>query len=213
MLYAGGAAGAKGIKGNKGKGPNAPKVDAPDAPRPPSTGGTRKICKRSIMDQTSLLYSNEFRDLPDDLKSLQLPGSFSDFDLSHQVTSSTPELVNSVLSIVLIIKLLISGHPKSKPYAEEICRSAYANLRVEECGLLLMSALQKYDDNSKPELTDPNETFFDGILDSLVFEAKVLTSGSKLGHDLITSICLNVKGTLKKILQIQFQSLKSNSFL
>ena len=38
-------------------------------------------------------------------------------------TNETPALVNSIMGIVMIIKLMISGHPRSKPYYEEICSS------------------------------------------------------------------------------------------
>ena len=41
------------------------------------------------------------------------------------ITNDTPTLVNGILGVVLIMKLMISGHPKGKPFFEEICVSIY----------------------------------------------------------------------------------------
>ena len=49
----------------------------------------------------------------------------------HTITNGTTSLVNSILSIVLIIKLMVSGHPKGKPYLQEICQSIYPNENAE----------------------------------------------------------------------------------
>ena len=49
----------------------------------------------------------------------------------HAITNGTTSLVNGILSIVLIIKLMVSGHPKGKPYLQEICQSIYPNENAE----------------------------------------------------------------------------------
>ena len=49
----------------------------------------------------------------------------------NAVTNGTTSLVNGILSMVLIIKLMVSGHPKGKPYLQEICQSIYPNENAE----------------------------------------------------------------------------------
>ena len=67
---------------------------------------------------------NENIALPQELES-KLPLSFHDIDLSYDITTNTTDLVNSVTGILLLVQLMISGHPKGKPYLDEICSSSY----------------------------------------------------------------------------------------
>ncbi len=61
-----------------------------------------------------------------------------------------------------------------------------------------MQALQKYDqtENEIEALEDESDdkSVIKQILDILVFEAKSLTENFSLSRDLVTSICLNLKG-------------------
>ena len=81
------------------------------------------------MDQP-MLYANGFDDLPFTATNL-LPKSFSSLELNESMLLSTPDLVDSVLGFVLMIKLMISGHPASKPYFQEICRNVYPNRMLD----------------------------------------------------------------------------------
>ena len=68
--------------------------------------------------------------LPKELES-KLPKSFHDIDLTYDVTTNTADLVSSVTGLFLVIQLMISGHPKGRPYLDEICSSVYPTELLE----------------------------------------------------------------------------------
>ena len=77
-----------------------------------------------------MLYAKGFVDLPITATNI-LPKSFSSLEFNDSMLSSTPDLVHSVLGFVLMIKLMISGHPESKPYFQEICHNVYPNRMLD----------------------------------------------------------------------------------
>ena len=105
------------------------------------------------------------------------------------ITNDPVTLVNSVMSIVLIMKLMTSGHPKAKPYFADICYNVYPNSRLDDCQVQLMLSLQRYEQDHD----DPDENSIASILDVLVFEATKMTENSAFSHDLVTSICVFVE--------------------
>ena len=49
------------------------------------------------------------------------------------MTQSTPQLVDNIISIFLIIKLMTVGHPMGKRYLDEVCSAIYPNLKIQVC--------------------------------------------------------------------------------
>ena len=49
------------------------------------------------------------------------------------MTQTTPQLVDSIISIFLIIKLMTIGHPKGKQYIDEVCSVMYPNAKIQVC--------------------------------------------------------------------------------
>ena len=47
------------------------------------------------------------------------------------MTQTTPQLVDSIISIFLIIKLMTIGHPKGKQYMDEVCSVVYPNAKIQ----------------------------------------------------------------------------------
>ena len=98
-----------------------------------STRGGNRVrgprCRRSVVDGEALPQIQNIA-LPIELES-KLPVSLLDIDLTHDVTTNTTDLVNSVAGVLLIIQLMISGHPKGKPYLDEICTSVYPTEHLE----------------------------------------------------------------------------------
>ena len=101
--------------------------------RNPGNGGKgtrfKPRCRRSVSDQSGF-FEHTMVELPDELIS-QLPPALSGIDLSHDMTSNSTDLVNSVTGIFLLIQLMISGHPKAKSYLSEICLSLYPSEYLE----------------------------------------------------------------------------------
>ena len=57
------------------------------------------------------------------------------------MTQSTPQLVDSIISIFLIIKLMTVGHPMGKRYLDEVCSAIYPNLKIQVCNVFLSQSL------------------------------------------------------------------------
>ena len=47
------------------------------------------------------------------------------------MTQSSPQLVDSIISIFLIVKLMTVGHPMGKRYLDEICSTIHPNLNIQ----------------------------------------------------------------------------------
>ena len=168
------------------------------------------------MDQP-MLYAKGFDDLPITATNL-LPKSFSSLEINESMLSSTPDLVHSVLGFVLMIKLMISGHPESKPYFQEICRNVYPNRMLDvsfdklnckslkkiwsydpsisqDCEQDLHRSLERYNMlNTETEEAGAKIDLFNEVLDDSVFVANKISEGSEDSDNLVTSICLNVRG-------------------
>jgi hypothetical protein len=61
-----------------------------------------------------------------------LPPSLESFDLEKSMASPA-DLVSSVFSIFVILKLISVGHPQSKPYYDEICQTMYQTEELHHC--------------------------------------------------------------------------------
>merc|ERR1712172_487382 len=82
--------------------------------------GRRRICKRSVDDNDD--YNSYLPDIPNNLVPL-LPGSTNDLNFAQ--TADSVSLMDSVLSLVFILKLMSVRHIRAKPYFGEICPRNY----------------------------------------------------------------------------------------
>jgi len=104
--------------------------------------GRRRICKRSVDDNDDYnSYNTNLPDIPNNLVPL-LPGSTNDLNFAQ--TADSVSLMDSVLSLVFILKLMSVRHIRAKPYFGEICSRNYPNFDLEDCTSTLHLALAKY---------------------------------------------------------------------
>ena len=48
----------------------------------------------------------------------------------------TQSFAHSILSILLVVKLMVSAHPRARQYYHEICRSVYPTMQIQVNNLL-----------------------------------------------------------------------------
>ena len=87
-----------------------------------------QVLKSSIRNRRSIV--NENFALPLEIES-KLPTSFHEIDLTYEVPTNTTEVVNSLTGMFLVIQLMISSHPRARPYLHEICSSTYPTEYLE----------------------------------------------------------------------------------
>ena len=54
-------------------------------------------------------------------------------------------MVDSVVSVFLVLQLMKIRHTKSEPFFQEICFSSYPTLPFDDCLTLVSKSLNKYD--------------------------------------------------------------------
>ena len=142
------------------------------------------------------LFSDNQQSLSEDFQ-LNLPLSFSDFEpMTHlNASSSTPaNLVNTIFTIFVMLKIISIGHPSSKPYYDEICQGLYPDSELKECEEKLFVSLQKFDHfRSTDSLA--NGTFEDSY-ETLMFLMQHMVRGTKLGINFREKISKLRNGTL-----------------
>ena len=169
MVAAGGALGVGGIK----KGVTRLKS--------PKKGKLASRCKRGVGEQ---LINYELPELPDFAKNA-LPGSLNDLDSVRW--NDVDQSIGAIVSIFLIIKMFLVGHPASKNYFEEVCQAVNPGVDLLHCEKELVVAIRKYQDDGYHQ---EHATPFQDSLRSLVFEMKqMMTRDSLVGEGLINSVC------------------------
>ena len=129
-------------------------------------------------------------ELPDFAKNA-LPGSLSDLDSVRW--NDVDQSIGAIVSIFLIIKMFLVGHPASQTYFDEVCQAVRPGVDLLQCEKELVLAIRKYQDDEY-QLDQP--TPFQDSLRSLVFEMKAMMKrDSQLGEGLINSICSSYSPT------------------
>ena len=173
MVAAGGALGVNGIK--KGVAGKASRLKSA------KKGKLAGRCKRGVEER---LINYELPDLPDFAQNA-LPGSLNDLDSVRW--NDVDQSIGAIVSIFLIIKMFLVGHPASQKYFEEVCEALSPGVDLLQCEKELVVAIRKYQDD---EYHQEHATPFQDSLRSLVFEMKqMMTSDSLVGEGLIVSIC------------------------
>jgi len=150
-------------------------------------GGYKKICRRSTDE--FVVFNNNLSDLPE-FANKTLPGSFHDLETVQW--NNVNHGINAIISIFLMIKMFIIGHPKSKVYFEEVCHQIYPSQPLQECEQQIYLALQKYNqDDSFPDNDDP----FNDSLNALVFEMNQILGNTTVGYGLLNSMCMSQQPT------------------
>jgi hypothetical protein len=105
-------------------------------------------------------------------------------------TSPTPaNLVNTIFTIFVMLKLISIGHPSSKPYYDEICQNLYPNSELSDCEERLYTSLQKFD-HLRSTNSLANGTFEDSY-EALMFLMQHMVRGTTTGNKLRETVCLN----------------------
>ena len=118
-----------------------------------------------------------------------LPGSF--YQTLGQLDANDTQVVSGgILSLLVILKLLIMGHPRSRSYYDELCQNESGNQdKIEECEQILYKVLRRFvtkenDDSGDQDLIDPE------VLDTLeLFIAEMNWLESNPGEELDSWFC------------------------
>jgi hypothetical protein len=141
-----------------------------------------------------------FGDNVPDVAIKQLPPLLEDikFDQSSSAALmiNPDNLVMTIYSIFVILKLISIGHPKSEPYYEEICGKLFPNQGLDECEANLFAKLAKLENGYKHSGVYEEEpgaavNLFSGSYQMLMFEMQNLVAQSKLGQTLELAICFH----------------------
>ncbi len=149
---------------------------------------------RSVLDPEDMLYNDMLNNLATSSEISQLPTSLLDFsDTFNASPVSAPNnsdgMIDGVIKLLLIIRLMVSGHPKSKPYYEEVCGLVHPNQMLHECERQLYAALNQYDGGDFGKV-DGSDVFADDLA-GLIFEANNVMHDTEIGRGLILSVCLS----------------------
>ena len=134
-----------------------------------------------------------------------LPSSLNGHD--QVILNNTVEIIYTVF---LILKIMRIGHPKSKPFYDEICSNqTFPNIEIIDCQLTLFNALQKYEnpENGNVTLSRHNIDIHTAVpeekthaqkitdiimdtIDTLMFQMDIMASEDLFGIQLRHGFCI-----------------------
>ncbi|CAG0902615.1 unnamed protein product [Darwinula stevensoni] len=172
------------------------KVDSP--------AETTERCRRSVAEDESLLFSPTLPDVPAWVQE-KLPTSLiegfaaGEAAWTNQTTAdavATTQTINAVLTIFLMLKLMMTGHQRSKPYYDEICRG---HSQVDRCEQLLFESLNKYGDVGVVTVDGEEEEILEDSLGGLMYGMREMERSSLVGQGLMASLCDNDKSCMEQL--------------
>ncbi len=150
--------------------------------------------RRSLAQSPVLYHADVFVDATNlrgpDLAAL--PASFQDikgFTVAH---SDMDGFVDALVSVLLMVKLMTAGHPKSKPYYSEICGGIYPTMPLVDCERKLHGALQKYDQGDFGHDEEGEDDVAHADLAGMVYETNSVVRGTPKGEWIVSNICSKI---------------------
>ena len=144
------------------------------------------VCRRSVAEETPI-FATELPDLDENLLKA-LPPSLNGIDLDRAIATPN-DLIITLFNIFVILKLISIGHPRARPYYDEICGRMYPNEELTFCEEKLYLGLQKFGRMNRKENLTETETFFEDSFDSLMFEMKNMVRNTPIGDRLDVAVC------------------------
>lgn len=111
-----------------------------------------------------------------------LPSSFHDVNVDQMASGSPVDMVNTIFTIFVMLKLISVGHPSSKPYYQEICNSMYPSKPIVDCEQTLFNSFQKYDHFRQIESFANHSNVFEDSYELLMFAFQHMVKNTMLGE-------------------------------